>query len=70
MSSRLATLIFGRPLLVCDPGDPEASARIRVWLRALRVRTLNVAGPSEGEHAGIEPAARRLLLEVLGAGGD
>ena len=61
---------LGRPLLVCDPADPGARARIRAWLQALRIRTLNVAGPSEGEHAGIEPAARRLLLEVLGAGGD
>jgi nucleoside-triphosphatase THEP1 len=60
---------LGRSLLVCDPADPEARVRIRAWLRALRVRTLNVAGPSEGEH-GIEPAARRLLLDVFGAAGD
>jgi Circularly permutated YpsA SLOG family len=56
---------YGRALLVCDPGDPGAPPRIRAWLSSLRVRTLNVAGPSEGEHAGIEEQARRLLLEAF-----
>jgi nucleoside-triphosphatase THEP1 len=56
----------GRPILVCDPADPDAPSRIRAWLCALRVRTLNVAGPSEAEQPGIEEAARQLLLEVFG----
>src|SRR5207253_2513407 len=36
---------FGRPLLVLDPGDPEAASAIRHWLIALEIQTLNVAGP-------------------------
>jgi nucleoside-triphosphatase len=56
----------GRPLLVCDPADPDAPSRIRDWLCTLRVGTLNVAGPSEKEQPGIEEAARQLLLEVFG----
>jgi len=52
---------YRRPLLVCDPADPDAGSRIRAWLRAEGVCTLNVGGPSEVEEAGIEAQARALL---------
>lgn len=55
----------GRPLLECDPEDPGAAARVHAWLLALHVRTLDVAGPSESRHAGVEALARRLLEDVL-----
>jgi hypothetical protein len=57
---------FGRPLLVLDPGDPSAAAEIRNWLSALEIRTLNVAGPSEGRMPGIGDRAYALLAEVFG----
>lgn len=57
---------FGRPLLVLDPGDPNAASAIRRWLSALEVRTLNVAGPSEGSVPGIGDLVSALLVEVFG----
>jgi hypothetical protein len=56
---------LGRPLLVLDPGDPEAASAIRDWLSALEIRTLNVAGPSEGTVPGIGDQAYSLLVEVF-----
>jgi hypothetical protein len=55
----------GRPALVCDPDDPGAGARIHAWLAALRIRTLNVAGPSEASAPGIGAAARTQLEAAL-----
>jgi hypothetical protein len=57
--------LLGRPLLGCDPDDPGAVACIRNWHRGLGVRTLNVAGPSEGAHPGIGELARRVLEEAF-----
>jgi hypothetical protein len=57
---------FGRPLLVIDPGDPEAAFAIKDWLNALEIRTLNVAGSSEGTAPGIGDRAYSLLAEVFG----
>lgn len=59
-------LRFGRPLLVLDPGDPEAASAIRDWLSALETQTLNVAGPSEGSVPGIGDQVYALLVEVFG----
>lgn len=56
-----------RPLLTCDPDDPAAQAAIQAWLRALPIRTLNVAGPSEAVHPGIGERAYRLLAAVFAA---
>ena len=55
----------GRPVLVCDPADARAFARVRGWLDALEIRTLNVAGPSESRVPGIGAAARRVLEAAL-----
>ncbi|HEY2292510.1 MAG TPA: putative molybdenum carrier protein [Thermoanaerobaculia bacterium] len=57
---------FGRPLLVLDPGDPEAASAIRDWLSALEIQTLNIAGPSEGTAPGIGDQVYSLLAEVFG----
>src|SRR5437588_9652596 len=54
-----------RPILVCDVSDPNAKEKIRRWLSALPIRTLNVAGPSEGASPGIGERAYLLLLQVL-----
>ena len=52
---------YGRPVLECDPFDPAATERIVAWLSPLRVRTLNVAGPSESRHPGIGGQVHRVL---------
>lgn len=62
---RCATQL-GRPLLVCDPAEPDAADRIRAWLAALGARALNVAGPSESCAPGIGAAARQLLEAAIG----
>ncbi len=56
---------LGRPLLTCDPGEPGAARRIAAWLRRHGVRTLNVAGPSEGAAPGVGEAAFALLRAVF-----
>ena len=56
---------YGRPLLVCDPANPVAQERITSWLRALSVRNLHVAGPSEGACPGVGDQAYALLVRVF-----
>jgi hypothetical protein len=56
---------YGRPLLVCDPADRDAANGIVQWLRAVRARCLNVAGPSEQAEPGIGAQAQALLLSVF-----
>jgi len=62
---------LGRPVLVCDPADPDAAARISTWLAAHHVRTLHVAGPAESARPGIGAMAEQVLVEAfrLGEGG-
>lgn len=52
---------YGRPLLVCDPGDPSAASVITHWLAELPIQTLNVAGPSEATAPGIGNLAHSVL---------
>ena len=54
-----------RPSLVCDPYDPGAGSKIRKWLNAIPISTLNVAGPSEATSPGIGDRAYILFLEVF-----
>ena len=61
----LCTARYGRPLLICDPMDAEAPERIRQWLAALSIGTLNVAGPSESGVPGIGGQAYALLTKVF-----
>lgn len=56
---------YGRPLLICGPADPDVATRIRQWLAAHSVRTLNIAGPSEGTVPGIGAQTGRLLAEIF-----
>jgi putative molybdenum carrier protein len=57
---------FGRPLLVLDPWDAEAAARIREWLDRLEIQTLGVGGPSEDTVPGIGDQAYAVLVQVFG----
>ena len=59
---------YKQPLLVCNVDDPNAKDKIQQWLNALPIRTLNVAGPSEGTALGIADRAYALLVRVLGEG--
>jgi len=64
---------LGRPCLVCDPAAADAAEEITRWLESQRIRTLNVAGPSESSSPGIEARARALLVAVfsrLARGGE
>ena len=59
----------GKPVLVVDLNDDERSrarhARIRRWLDATAVGTLNIAGPRESEHPGAYAGARAVVREVI-----
>lgn len=57
---------LGRPLYTFHAGSPEDVGMFRRWLQVYRVRTLNVAGPREGEAPGIYAEARRILTALLG----
>lgn len=56
---------YGRPLLVCDPGDRAAVSTITRWLAELPIRRLNVAGPSEASAPGIGNLAYTLLAALF-----
>ena len=59
---------YGKPLLVCDPADPHAAARIVAWLREspVAIATLSVGGPSERTQPGGGALTYALLVEVFG----
>jgi len=56
---------YARPLLVCDPFDPSTASKIREWLDAIPISTLNVAGSSERASPGIGDRAYTLTLEIF-----
>lgn len=58
---------LGRALLIVDPWEPESAVRIGRWIDEQRLRTLNVAGPSENTAPGIGDRVHGLLLEILRA---
>jgi hypothetical protein len=60
---------MGRPLLVCDPRDPDAVAEIGAWLAGAGIRRLHVAGPSEASRPGLGASAYAVLVGVLCASG-
>ncbi len=55
----------GRPVLVLDLAQGPDPAEVRVWAEAAEISVLNVAGPRESQHPGIQDEARRLLEEAL-----
>lgn len=61
---------YDRPLLVVDPWRRSATSAVIRWLATRPVRSLNVAGPSEGTCPGVEERTRVLLLAVLGPPAD
>lgn len=62
---------LGREVLVCDPAEPDAGARVAGWIRARSIRTLHVAGPAERTCPGIGARAEAVLaLAFAAATGD
>jgi hypothetical protein len=59
----------GRPCLVVAPGEPVAAAagRLRAWLDANGIRTLNVAGNRASQAPGIGSHVEAVLGLALGA---
>lgn len=56
---------LGKPFLTIDlEGRPKA-ATVRTWMKANRVRILNVAGPRGSRHPGIHDRAMRFLRRLL-----
>ena len=60
-----ATRARGKPVLVVNLGYAPDAARTKRWLAEHGIGTLNVAGPRESEHPGIQARAARFLLKVL-----
>jgi hypothetical protein len=60
---------FDRPLLTLDLANAPDLARVRQWLEAGDIRTLNVAGPREEAAPGIYAEAYALLCRLLSDSG-
>lgn len=60
-------ILYGKPLLVCDPNDPggKKAQMVREWIKAQEVEILNVAGPSESSQPGIGQMAEAFMQAVL-----
>jgi hypothetical protein len=58
---------LGKPNAVVQVGGAGAAEEAIRWLAAVEPGILNVAGPREGTHPGIEEQAHALLVEVIGA---
>jgi hypothetical protein len=55
----------GRPCLVVDLDAPPPMAQLLRWVQDGRIRILNVAGPRESQHPGIQAQACALVSEML-----
>lgn len=56
---------MGRPVYAWPLDTPPDAGHFRDWLRAHRIRTLNVAGPRESESPGTHASAGAFLRAVL-----
>jgi hypothetical protein len=56
---------LNKPFLLVDLARPADPSSVRLWVQKNHVRILNVAGPREGESAGVFEKASAFLLEVL-----
>jgi hypothetical protein len=56
---------LGRPHIVVQVRDPDAGPIVTGWLERTNPRTLNVAGPRESTHPGIDAEAYALLRSVF-----
>lgn len=56
---------FSKPVFVADPGDLVDARRVREWIDAHGIQTLNVAGPSEQTCSGIGDLTETFLRRAL-----
>ncbi len=56
---------YRKPLFVADPGDLEDARRVREWIDAHGIQTLNVAGPSEQSCSGIGDLTENFMRHIL-----
>jgi hypothetical protein len=56
---------LGKPLVVVQIGEDDASDAVASWLQSHSPSVLNVAGPRESTHPGIEAQAYDLLVAVF-----
>jgi hypothetical protein len=56
---------YSKPCLVADLNNEVNFDAILEWIEKNRIRTLNVAGPSESQHPGIHDLAVRFLKDLL-----
>lgn len=59
---------LGKPHLVLDPTQATDAQRFRHWLITYQIRILNIAGPRESRHPGIQRCATRFLTALLTPG--
>lgn len=60
---------YRKPCLVVDLDAQPDPGPIVDWISTENVRTLNVAGPRESQHAGLHDLARDFLQDVLARAG-
>lgn len=56
---------YGKPIFIADPADLADARRVRQWIGAHGLRTLNVAGPSEQSCSGIGDLTETFMRAVL-----
>ena len=56
---------FGKPCMPIYPAASFEPSHVAAWIAENRIRTLNVAGNSEGEEPGIGDRVERFLGRVL-----
>jgi hypothetical protein len=54
-----------KPCLIVDLDRPVAPEEVRTWIAAEGVRVLNVAGPRESSHPGVQERAAGFMRRVL-----
>jgi len=56
---------YRKPVLLCDPENPDDVAKAQHWISEHHISTLNVAGPSERTCPGIGGSAERFVVNAL-----
>ena len=54
-----------KPYLVIDLGETKDPTEVGIWIKALAIGVMNVAGPRESKNPGIYQKAKKFLREVL-----
>jgi hypothetical protein len=63
--TRQCAVRFGKPILECDPWNPDAVTHIRIWLEDQGIETLNIAGPTEETSDGIGAVTQTVVSQLV-----